>query len=222
VLDDAFADFKGQVQTGEVRVFLFKAFHDAEGVQVVVKPLAKFLHHVIERAFPDVAEGRMTDIVYQRQRLNQVLIQIQRLGHRAADLRHFQGVRQAIAKMIRRTAGEDLGLIFQAPEGPRVNNAVAVALVSIAIRMRRLGITPARGLLNRHGVGRQTGRLVSSRGVAEAAGWLAQTRNITQPLGRTAKRCAAESHCGWRRPRIRYRLSVSKHAAEVSVEVETQ
>jgi hypothetical protein len=42
----------------------------------------------------------MADVVGQRQRFGQILVERQDGGHRARDLRHFDGVRQTVAEMV--------------------------------------------------------------------------------------------------------------------------
>ena len=68
--------------------------------------------------------------------LGQVLVQTQRPGNGARQLRHFQGVGQAGDEMVAAWRDEDLGLVFQAPEGIGVNDAVAVALKGSPQRTR--------------------------------------------------------------------------------------
>jgi hypothetical protein len=56
-------------------------------------------------------------------------------------------VGEAGAEVIGETPGEDLRLVLKAAEGAGVNDAVAVALKIVTVRMRRLGIAaPERGL----------------------------------------------------------------------------
>jgi hypothetical protein len=52
-------------------------------------------------------------------------------------------MRQAVAEMIGEPVAENLGLIFQAPEGASVDDAVAITLKFVAVGMGRLRITPA-------------------------------------------------------------------------------
>ena len=83
-------------------------------------------------------------------------------GDGARDLRDFDGVGEAVAEMIGIAAGEDLGLGFQAAEGAGVDDAVAVALEVVAVRMRRLGITASAGVLDLHRVVSQHGGRIAS------------------------------------------------------------
>ena len=50
---------------------------------------------------------------------------------------------EPIAKVIRITDGEDLGLGFKTAEGARMNDAVAIARVIIAVGMRRFRMAAA-------------------------------------------------------------------------------
>jgi hypothetical protein len=68
------------------------------------------------------------------------LVEIERGGNRARDLRDLDGVGEPGAEVIRQTLGEDLSLVLQAAEGAGMNDTVAVALKVITIRMRRLWI----------------------------------------------------------------------------------
>ena len=93
---------------------------------------AALLERSIERLFPCMTERRMADVVGQAQRLGQVLVQSQRAGDDAADLRDFQAVRQADALMVAIGGHEDLRLPGKAAEGDRMDDPVAVALESAA------------------------------------------------------------------------------------------
>ena len=87
----------------------------------------------------------MADVVRQRQRFGQIFIQPEYPSHRARDLRNLDGMRQAVAEMIGKVGGENLRLVFQPPESPRMHDAVAIALKFVAVGMGKFGIAaPAR------------------------------------------------------------------------------
>ena len=67
-----------------------------------------------------------------------------RARDRAADRRHFDGVRQARAEMIARAVQKNLRLVFQPAKGARMNDAGAIALKLRPISMTRFGIFRAR------------------------------------------------------------------------------
>ncbi len=94
-------------------------------------------------------ERRMSDVVRQRQRLRQILIEPESVRHGARDLRHLDGMRQTVAEVIGESRREHLRLVFQAPERAGMNDAVAIALKFIAIRMGELRITAASRALHR-------------------------------------------------------------------------
>ena len=115
----------------------------------MIEPLAKSAHHGIELAFAGMSERGMTDIVGQRQRLRQILAQPQDRRDGPGNLRNLQGVGETIAEVVGEAGSEDLGLVLQTPECPRVNYAVAIAAKFVAIGVRQFGITAAARILHR-------------------------------------------------------------------------
>jgi hypothetical protein len=79
-----------------------------------------------------MAEGRVADVVGEAERLGEILVEPQRPGDRAADLRDFQAVGQADPEMVAVGRDEDLRLVAEAPERDRVDDPVAVALEGVA------------------------------------------------------------------------------------------
>src|SRR5580704_4693194 len=69
----------------------------------------------------------------------------------ARNLRNFDGMRQAIAKMVGITRGKYLRFGFQTPEGSRMNDAVAIARIFAAIAMLGFSESPATGIFRVHG-----------------------------------------------------------------------
>jgi iron-sulfur cluster assembly accessory protein len=103
----------------------------------------------------------MPEIVDQRDGFGQILVGLQGAGDRAGDLRDLYRMGKARAVVVALMRHEDLGLVLEATEGGRVDDAVAVALERRA--RRTFGFrnkAPARG-------GRITG-IGSARPVAEA------------------------------------------------------
>ncbi len=129
MLDDSFPNFESEVQAGKIHVLLLDLLDNAQGVEVVIETVVIARHQPIEYSFASMTKGRMPDIVNQGKRFHEVHIQPERLRNRAADLRHFQGVRQPVAEMVRITPREDLRLVLETTKGARVNNAVAVTFV---------------------------------------------------------------------------------------------
>ncbi len=122
----------------------------------MIEALAEAAHLAVQLVFAGVRERRVPDVVTERQRLGEVLIQVQSGGNGAGDLRHLDGVRQAVAEMVRDAGRKNLHLVFQPAKGARVNDAVAIALELVAVGMRKLGIAPSAALL--HGKAQSAGR----------------------------------------------------------------
>ena len=70
-----------------------------EALGVVVEA-AIVRHRRIERPLAGMAEGRVAEIVGERQRLGQVLVEPERARQRAGDLRHLERMGQAGAVVI--------------------------------------------------------------------------------------------------------------------------
>jgi hypothetical protein len=75
-----------------------------------------------------MAEGRVAEVMGQRHGLGQVLVEAQRAGHGAGDLRHLQRMGQAGAEIVALMLHEDLRLVLEPPEGRGMDDPVAVAL----------------------------------------------------------------------------------------------
>jgi hypothetical protein len=121
-------------------------------MQIVVEIESVPLHGGTESLFAGVAEGRVSDVVDEGEGFGEINIEPKLLGDRAGDLRHLDGMGQAIAEVIADAGSEDLGLVFQSPEGAGVDDAIAVALKVIAIGVRRFGVTAAERAFDMHGV----------------------------------------------------------------------
>ena len=102
-----------------------------------------------------MAERRVAQVVAERDRLGQLLVQAQHLGDGPRDLRHLEGVGQPRAVVVAGRREEDLRLVLQAPERLAVDDAVAVALERRANRVvalpdaRRPWLVGALGRLRR-------------------------------------------------------------------------
>ena len=86
-----------------------------------------------------MAEGRMPQIMRQRQGFGQILIQAQKPRDGPRDLRDFNGMGQPRAEVIAFVIDEHLRLVLQAAKGGRVDDAVPVPLKGrprIATRLR--------------------------------------------------------------------------------------
>ena len=97
-----------------------------------------------ERLLAGVAERRVPEVVPERDRLGQVLVQLQRAGHRARDPDHLQRVRQARAVVVALRRDEHLRLVLEPAERLGVDDAVAIALERRAQRALLLGLARGR------------------------------------------------------------------------------
>ena len=144
MLEDAFARLEREVQPVEGRVADFQRVHHAQALQVVLEA-AMVAHAFVQRVLAGVAEGRVAQVVRQRDGLHQVFVQVQRARRRSRQLRHLQRMREPRAEQVALVVDEDLRLVDQAPERRGVDDTVAVALVLVARRRRRFGdAAPAR------------------------------------------------------------------------------
>ena len=99
----------------------------------------------------------------QGQGFDQIHVQAELGCDGAGDLGDFEGMGKAIAEVIGKSAGEDLGLGFQAAKSPRMDDAVAVPLEIVAIGMLGLRNAASAGLLHPHGVVGQHGASLALR-----------------------------------------------------------
>src|SRR5579863_909751 len=160
MLDDSLAHLKRQIEPRKVQIALLELLDNMQRVQIVVEMVAMLAHSQVELPLACVSKWRMPNVVYQRQSLHQIAVQSQRARNRAANLRHFQCVREPVAKMIGKARGENLCLGFQPAKCPRMHHTVAVPRVIVAVGMRRLAITPASRLLHVHRIRRKLGHVI--------------------------------------------------------------
>ena len=98
-------------------------------------------HAGVERVLPGMPEGGVAEIVAKRDGFGEIVVEAERARQRPRDLRHLDGVGEAGAEMIALVIDEHLGLVGEAAEGGRMDDAVAVALEFGPRRRRRLGDT---------------------------------------------------------------------------------
>src|SRR6266550_971609 len=157
ILDDSFANLKRKIQPRKIEIALLELFHDAKRVHIVTEMAAAGEHQFIQFFFAGMAKGGMTDVMDESQGLRELGVQTQGAGDGAGDLRDFEGVRQAVAKMVGIARGEYLGFGFESAEGPGMNNSIAVASVATAVRVSGFRIAPAAGLFRSHCPGSRSG-----------------------------------------------------------------
>src|SRR5215813_13950907 len=134
MLDDPLANLKRQIQSRKIQIALFELLDDSQRLQVVIECPSLSPHQFIELSLSGMSKRRVSDVVNQRQRLDQLAVQPERAGNGPRDLPHLQRMGQPVPKMIRKARREHLGLRFQAAKRPGVNDAVAVPRVLASIR----------------------------------------------------------------------------------------
>ncbi len=144
VLGQPLQRLPGQVQPVEPGVAGFEQRDVLERLRVVIEP-AVAAHGGVQRLLARVAEGRVAEVVSKGERLREVLVELEKPREAARDLRDLDRVGKARAEMVALVEDEHLRLVLQAPEGPAVDNAIAVALPGRARRVLRLGVSAAAG-----------------------------------------------------------------------------
>jgi hypothetical protein len=91
----------------------------------------------------------MSDVVDQRKRFHQVLIQGEYAADSAGDLGNFDRMGQPVAKVIGNAGRKDLRFGFETPESAGMNHAVAIALEGISIGVIGLGVPASAALRQR-------------------------------------------------------------------------
>src|SRR5206468_11365685 len=104
-----------------------------------------------------MAEGRMAEVVSERHRLGQILVESERPARAARDLRHFEAVCEAGAVVVALVIDEYLRLVFEPPERRRMDDPFAVALEHRAARALGLPVQPSTAALRCHGIGGERG-----------------------------------------------------------------
>ena len=145
MLDQPFERLPGEVQSVEAGIAPLERGDDPQGLRVVIEAAAG-LEAAVERALAGMAERRVAEVMGERQRLGQVLVEPERAGERAGDLGHFERVGEPGAEMIALVKDEDLRLVGEPAERGRMDDAVAIAAERIAGGRRRLAVEPAAAL----------------------------------------------------------------------------
>ena len=139
VFEDAFARLESQVQAVVVRVAVLQLIDHAQALQVVLEAAVRG-HAVVERVLPGVAEGRVAEVVREGDGFGQVLVELQRAGDGARQLRDLDRMREPGAEQVAFVVEEHLRLVDEPAKSGRVDDAVAVALKVVARRRGRDGV----------------------------------------------------------------------------------
>ena len=142
VLYQPFQRLECQIKAIEGGVTLLQLGDDAKRLRIVIEA-AIGPHDVVKRVFARVAEGRMAEIMGERDGFSEIVVKAERPRQRARDLAHFQRMGQPRAVVVAVMGDEDLRLMGEPPEGGAMDDAVAVALKCRAGRRGGLGDEPA-------------------------------------------------------------------------------
>ena len=154
VLQDSLARFEHQIQSIESAVALLEGVDHAQALQIVLET-TMLAHAIVQGILAGMTERRMAEIVRQRNRLDQVFVQIEAAGDRARDLCNFDAVGQARPEQVALMIDEHLCLVFQSAKCGAMDDAVAVALEFGARRRGWFGEQPARRIGGLDSVRRQ-------------------------------------------------------------------
>ena len=138
----ALEDFPRQVEPVELGILQLELGDDSEALGVVAEA-AVARHEAVECLLAEVAEGRMAEVVRERDRLGEVLVEAERAGEGPRDAGDLHRVGHAGAVMIAGAIEENLRLVLEAAEGAAVDDAVAVALEVEAEAVLVLGMDAA-------------------------------------------------------------------------------
>ncbi len=127
MLEDAFARFKAEIQAVERAVVFFELVDDGEALQVVLEA-AVIAHAFVQRILPGMAEWRMAEIVRERNRFDEILVQPQVARDRTGDLRDFEAMREPRAKQVALVIDEHLRLVFEPAKCGGMHDAITIAL----------------------------------------------------------------------------------------------
>ena len=141
MLEDALARLEGEVQAVEARMALLQQIDDTQALQVVLEAAMR-AHALVQRVLSGMAEGRVAQVVRQRDGFDQVFIELQLARHRTRQLRHFQRMRQPRAEQVAFMVDEDLRLVDQPAEGGAMHDAFTVDAVGLLDRQARLVDAP--------------------------------------------------------------------------------
>jgi len=128
VLDDSLANAEGEIEAAMGGVALLEVLDDAEGMQIVVEGSTVAAEASVESALACVSEGRVSDVMDEGEGFGEVFVQTEGGGSGAGDLGDLDGVGEAAAKVVRGSAGEDLGFAGEPTEGASLNDALPIPL----------------------------------------------------------------------------------------------
>ena len=124
----------------------------------------------VERLLAGVTEGRVTGVVAEPDRLDEILVERERPRDDARDGGRLERVGHPRPVVVACGIDEDLRLALEPPEGLRVDDPVAVALERRSQAALRLRLDPPARPVGLHGVGRERLLLERTDSLGEGVG----------------------------------------------------
>ena len=113
------------------------------------------IHHSVQRPLSRVAEGRMAEIMGQRNRLGQILVQLQGAGNGAGNLRDLQRMRQTRPVMVAFRRQKHLRFVLEPSERFAMQHPIAIPLKRGTVIAGEFLPVPPLGTGRQGGIGRQ-------------------------------------------------------------------
>ena len=133
----------------EPSALFFYTVYDSQTLDSVMKTSKPmFFGQRIKNLLPHVPKWGMTKVMAQSDSLGQVLVEPEGPGYRPRDLGDFKCVCEPCPVVVAFRQKEDLGLIFEPPEGLAVYYPVPVSLENYVIHEKRFSPPFNRPLLS--------------------------------------------------------------------------
>jgi hypothetical protein len=142
---ESLQDLIGEVEPLLLGIALLEDFNYAEALLIVVKAPV-ILHKAVEGFLSSMAEGWVTEVVGEGNRLGKVLIESEGPSHGPTDGSDLYGVGETGAVVVSFATQEDLGLPIESTERCAMHDAVTIALKAAAEGVLVLGPGTSRGL----------------------------------------------------------------------------
>jgi hypothetical protein len=137
VFDDALANAKRKIQPAMRCITLLKVLDDPQRMNVMVESPAVTFESAVQRTLSSMPKWRMTDVMNQRQRFGQILMQAERSRSRTSYLRYLDSVSQPAAEVVGSSTREHLRLPRKTPKGSGLHDALTIPLERSPRRPKR-------------------------------------------------------------------------------------
>ena len=159
VAEDPVQDLEGEVKPPPLLFQPVQEPHSLDAVQKGADPVR--LAEARQDALAVVPEGRVADVVAQRDGLQEVLVQPEKLADGPGDLGQKLDVQHPVADLFVADEVKNLGFVDVAGVSPGVEDAVRVHREVLAVAFgNALFIAPADSLHTLGGIGREPGFLL--------------------------------------------------------------